>query len=396
VIAARQIIGVPFQPEHQMASGNGQDESLSRLEREAERNRAQLVNTVGALHDRVSPQALKRDVQEYVQDKRQELLNNLQRNVRENPLQAVAVAAGVAYPLWRLAASIPVPILLIGAGLALTRSKQSAGGSRMWDNAVERGQEAMGEATDTLRRTYHDARDAVADKAQQSMQQATEATQGLRDQVATGADKLAKSASSTVTSAAEAARDLGANAAGVANAATEKLKSAYETGSETLRSAYEGSVEAAADAGEQITQATRRAQESLTQSIEQHPLLVAGIGLGLGALLASVLPSTRAENRVFGELGDGLKTAGEALAVQGFVAAKETAAQAYADAAQHARDQGLSIDAAREALSDVAGRVQGVAERTIGGTQQQPSSTPTNSPQTNAPYASTGRSPIQG
>ena len=96
-------------------------QSLSELERQAERTRADLIHTVDELHDRVSPQAIKQEMRAYAREASQDLIHNLERRARENPLQTVAVAAGLAYPAWRFIANIPAPILLIGAGLALSQ-----------------------------------------------------------------------------------------------------------------------------------------------------------------------------------------------------------------------------------------------------------------------------------
>jgi Protein of unknown function (DUF3618) len=102
--------------------------SLSELEREAEHTRADLVDTVDKLHSRVSPQAVKEEVKAYAREASYNLIHNLERRARENPLQTVAVAAGLAYPVWRFLINIPAPILLVGAGLALTQM----GGSTRW------------------------------------------------------------------------------------------------------------------------------------------------------------------------------------------------------------------------------------------------------------------------
>src|SRR3984893_7241154 len=95
--------------------------SLSELEKQAEHTRADLIHTVDELHSRVSPQAIKEEMKAYARDTGNELIHSLERKARENPLQAVAVAAGLAYPAWRLLVNIPAPILLVGAGLAFTR-----------------------------------------------------------------------------------------------------------------------------------------------------------------------------------------------------------------------------------------------------------------------------------
>jgi hypothetical protein len=38
----------------------------------------------------------------------------------ENPMQTIAASTAVAVPLLRLARGVPLPLLMIGAGLALT------------------------------------------------------------------------------------------------------------------------------------------------------------------------------------------------------------------------------------------------------------------------------------
>ena len=114
-----------------MASTNGHGNSLDELERDAERTRADLAHTVDELRsrisdtasdirERVSPAAIKQDVKDYVQHTGQQFYHTIESRARENPLQAVAIAAGLAYPVWRIVASMPVPILLIGAGIALS------------------------------------------------------------------------------------------------------------------------------------------------------------------------------------------------------------------------------------------------------------------------------------
>jgi len=110
-------------------------DSLSELERRAETTRAELAQTVDALHSRVSPGAIKADIRSYV---------------RDNPLQAAAIAVGAVYPLWRMIGAMPAPVLLIGAGLAatlpLTRAERDTLGEA---NQALRGK--LGEAAEQAR-----------------------------------------------------------------------------------------------------------------------------------------------------------------------------------------------------------------------------------------------------
>jgi hypothetical protein len=147
--------------------------SLSEMERETEHRRADLIHTVDELHSRVSPQAIKEEVKAYARDTGNELIHTLERKARENPLQTVAVAAGLAYPAWRFLINIPAPVLLVGAGLALT---QFGGSSRAPTSARSRqsGGERQGEQLpDGLRQT-----------AQNVSFNLSQAAEGLKEKVA--------------------------------------------------------------------------------------------------------------------------------------------------------------------------------------------------------------------
>src|SRR4051794_31151068 len=131
--------------------------SLSDLEREAEHTRADLVHTVDELHSRVSPNAIKEEMKAYARDTGNELMHTLTRKARQHPLPTVAVAAGLAYPVWQFLINIPAPILLVGAGLALTQFGSSSR-ARMSDRDGER-------FADSLKRTVGEASSKFSDAA---------------------------------------------------------------------------------------------------------------------------------------------------------------------------------------------------------------------------------------
>ncbi len=102
-----------------MSRSAEENEALHHLEQKAERTRADLISTVDELRQRASPDALKAGTAQYVPDARRGMLTNLRQEANENPLQAIAVGAGLAYPAWRILCNLPAPIFLIGAGVAL-------------------------------------------------------------------------------------------------------------------------------------------------------------------------------------------------------------------------------------------------------------------------------------
>jgi len=120
--------------------------SVEELRRESERSRAELAATVDQLRERisdtaedirhkVSPQHIKSEVSDYVSHKTQSWVEAIKQRAMENPMQAIAASTAVAVPVLRLARGSSLPLLMIGAGLALTSKtvrdpRRGGGGSR--------------------------------------------------------------------------------------------------------------------------------------------------------------------------------------------------------------------------------------------------------------------------
>lgn len=284
----------------QYSSGNGS--SLSDLERQAETTRAELAQTVDELHSRVSPSALKRDAKDYVRQTGQQVLHTIEERARDNPLAAVAVAAGLAFPLWRMVSRIPAPVLLIGAGVALSRRGSADAGGR--DLARSVGEKA----SDLVEDTRH--------KAEALGSRVTEAVSG------------------TVESAREWASDAAATLTG-----------------------------SAADMSRHGTENLIRARGSLEETIERHPLLVGGVVFAIGGLLASALPVTRSENRLMGDASDAVKGRARDVADDGMEAVQAAAGEVYEDASARVRSQGLTPETARATARTAMEEANSVIEK---------------------------------
>jgi hypothetical protein len=85
---------------------------------------------------------------------------------RENPLQAAAIGVGVAYPLLRIARSIPAPVLMVGTGLFLLGSgpgqKLSETASKKAAAAVEGAFDSFGATLEAANQKLHDAQDMAS------------------------------------------------------------------------------------------------------------------------------------------------------------------------------------------------------------------------------------------
>jgi Protein of unknown function (DUF3618) len=321
-----------------MVDTNRHEPSLSRLERESEQTRAQLARTVDELRTRVSPAALKENAKDYARHTKEELLHKVERRARENPLQTVAIAAGLAYPVWRIVRSIPAPILLIGAGLALARPSVRT----RYGNGQGIGEPDF---LDQVRESVGDATDAMKDKVRQTSDAVAQAASATAEQLAGTAEKL----QAAVVSGVDSARS------GVAEAADGAKRAMRSAGDETTA--------ALSAARGQAAQVARGAQDSLVDAIERHPLVVGGIGLFIGAVIAAAIPGSRAENRLLGDTSDELKSRTRDLAAQGYQTVKAAAGNVYEAGKQAAEEQGLSTEGVRGALHGLGEKASTVYER---------------------------------
>jgi ElaB/YqjD/DUF883 family membrane-anchored ribosome-binding protein/gas vesicle protein len=333
---------------------HAQGKSLSQLEREAEHTRADLIHTVDELHNRVSPHAIKAEVKAYARGTGNELIHTLERKVRENPLQAIAVAAGLAYPAWRVLIKIPAPILLVGAGLALTRVGGSSRGT-MGDQANARSRTGAGDKeaeklTDSLKRSVQDTSSSLAHAAEGLKQKVADTVAETKSGMSSGLEAIRSRAGAAISDTTESARAAASNAA---TAATDALSATYRSG-----------IDAASSAGDQLSRSFKQSKESLFEAMESHPFLVGGIGLLIGAVVASALPVTQAENRAFGDSSDDLKNRARETASEGLEAAKTAAHDVYQEAVSRAQEQGLTPEVVRQTVKDAGEKVQNIVQQT--------------------------------
>lgn len=315
-----------------MATNTG--ETLSDLERQAEDNRAELAQTVDALYSRVTPDALKADARSYARDTGQHILDTLEARVRENPLQAMAIAAGVAYPVWRIIARMPAPVLLIGAGLALSRR---GGGNGHKDLEAR------------YRRAYDEDQVLAAGSEEPGI------LETLKEKAAGVSSQIAEKAQHTVESLRSTASD---KASGTA----ERVADAYQSGRE-----------AAAEAAQRASETYARTRENVASLIERHPLMVGAAAFAVGSLVASSLPVSRPENRLLGRQSDHLKHRAEDMALDGLHQARSAARQVYETAAEGVRQEGLTPGVARKvARSAVETAREAIEQVTEDASQSQP------------------------
>lgn len=158
------------------------------------------------------------------------------------------------------------------------------------------------------------------------------------DQPSNATESAMDSVDHTMYRARDLAADAGARVAGAA-----------ESAGAAVSSGLHGAARSARDAGRSAADRSRRAGSSFTQLLREQPLITAGLGLALGALLGAALPSTETESRVIGETSDAVKARARQAVGEGVDKAKAVAERTY-DAAKH------EASAAAEHVKDEAVR----------------------------------------
>ena len=131
----------------------------------------------------------------------------------------------------------------------------------------------------------------------------------------------------------------------------------WESGTQAVAEARRQAVHGAAAAGDTVAQAARDGVDEVLGTIQQRPLVTAGVSLLIGGALAALLPRSRTEDRLMGETADEARARARAAARQASRSARRVAAAVR----EEAIDQDLTPQAARETATDVGRRVRKAA-----------------------------------
>jgi hypothetical protein len=275
------------------------DKSAAELEREAEAARARVANTAETLKSKMTPGQLIDEMTDmFAGGDGSAALNNLKAQVRDNPLPLTLVGAGLAW-------------LMLGQGASSSQHARAGYGTRHgWEgdypSTADLGYRSAERDGDSIT-------DKVAGAASSAMEMASEAAGSAKQTFAGATDSIAGSARSV----ADRSRDMGAQ--------------------------------------------VRHAAEDM---FEREPLMLAALGLTLGTAIGALLPHTRLEDETLGKYGNKLRDAGEDLYEKSVEEAKDVAAEAYGAAKEEADRQGLTGDGQTTVADRVAEVVKSAAERT--------------------------------
>lgn len=313
--------------------------SVHELRQDSERCRAQLEATVDLLRerigDKVSPEAIKSEVSGYIKHKGKDWVAALQQQALDNPMQAVAIGTAVAVPALRLVRAFPLPLLVIGAGVALSSKNVRSNAASAAAPALQRIKDAAGDAVEGLRAARDNASEAVASVGEQATDKAARfsaAVSGVMDNLQTRASRAADQITTELDARMEAAGDRTQN---------------------TIDRA-----------GAQARQTMAAAPAVTSRFIRENAVLVGGLGVAIGAVIAASLPASKPEVVVAAGAADGAKRFATKAANSGVDAAKEKVFSAAEAAAESVARADLDTHASRM-TRNMADTLKNVAEDVV-------------------------------
>jgi methionine synthase II (cobalamin-independent) len=135
--------------------------------------------------------------------------------------------------------------------------------------------------------------------------------------------------------------------------------------SDAVSHAYDSGVEIAEKATHEVELALDRTKDRLIQAVEEHPLAVGGVGLLIGAFVASCIPTTSAEASAFGEVSDGLKNHALNAMSEGIGVVTAAAGDVYDDAVAQTTKRGLTSDVVEDVIKRAGDKVQSAGHEAI-------------------------------
>jgi hypothetical protein len=274
--------------------------STEQLELEAEQTRARLANTLEELRG-MTPGRVLDEVLDYAKDGGGDLLRGMGHQISENP----------------------VPAALIGAGLAWMMMGNKSGNGRARENTGPSASGGMSSAADSASQKANAFGSSAASAAQGTMQ----SLQGAANTVSGTASSLMDKTAGAYEAVAE-----------MAGRTTSSMKAAA------------GNLTDTAVAVEQITMAATR---GLFDFCKDQPLVLAGLGLAIGATLGAAIPESQAEDRLMGETADQVKDKAQRLASEQMQTAKAVG--------QHVVDETAKL--AKEELTSVLGEIENTEQQ---------------------------------
>lgn len=341
-------------------------EETERLAREADARRNQLDETLDRLKDKMSVGQIVEELSGYVRDGQgADMVKNLNRQVRDNPLALGVIGAGVAWLLlgqgardegrrlrdryndWRDDDDLYDRDRLSGGGYPIADGRPHTVGSGPY---AALGSTATAGSSGTSGPGY-------ASRAKDGLSSAGSSVAGAASSAGSSIGGATRTAGSSVSSAASS---VGSTLSGAASSASDGVTHALHDARDAAYDAGDAVYRGGAYAGRRAAQYGRRARRGFLDTLQEEPLIVGAVALALGAAIGAALPATRREDELFGNARDRLRDEALEYGREGLHKAEAVATEAYRAGSEEAENKGLKPQGQGETLAE---KVSSVASR---------------------------------
>ena len=340
-------------------------------EREIERERAGLANTLDDLQDRFSVEGIARQFSDQFREHGGDWGRSVSEAAKRNPVALALTGAGLAWLVFgsgntrdnrgyegldrERAHPVPVPVTNTDNRPAVRDARRSSAPASAYASSYGSERNATDNVPAWARDVHHDDDDGrgLGDRARSAAGSvkgaagsaasgvsgaASSAAGGVKGAASSVSDG-ARSAGSSVASGARYARDrasygassavasVRSTASGAANSVRDGASAANERAHALRDRLSEGTEQMSAEARERIVMARARAvdawdaggryarqgRERASDMFEEHPLVAGALALAVGAAFGAALPRSRTEDTYMGEHSDALFSEAERI-----------------------------------------------------------------------------------
>ncbi|MFG6592153.1 DUF3618 domain-containing protein [Sulfitobacter sp. 1A12157] len=384
------------------------------IEREIERERAGLANTLDDLQDRFSVEGIARQFSDQFREHGGDWGRSISDAAKRNPVALALTGAGLAWMMFGSGNSrdrrgyegldrdrahpVPVPVTDIENRPALRDARRSSAPASPYASSYGSERGAGDNVPAWARDVHHDddegrglgdrARSAAssvkgaAGSAASGVSGAAGSAAGSVKGAASSAAGRARSAGSSVASGARYARDrasygtrsavdsIRSTASGAAHSVRDSANAANERAHALRDRLSEGTENMTAEARERIVMARARAVdawnaggryarqggERAADMFDEHPMVAGALALAVGAAIGAALPRSRTEDAYLGEHSDALFNEAERIYAEERDKLSKVAKAATDEASKVLKETKANADAAadEETAADAA------------------------------------------
>ncbi|TPW31927.1 DUF3618 domain-containing protein [Pararhizobium mangrovi] len=351
-----------------------------RLEKEADSHRSNLDSTFDAIRERLSVGQIVDEFSGYLKKGQgAETMNNLGRQVRDNPLALGLVGAGIAWLFfgnsaraagdemthrverWRDDHRSEPPV----AGRAGASTQPIPTGPASRKDAPAKGTRfASGTPTSgaTGTSTYSPSSSSSSTGGGSSVSDAARSARDAGSRAASGASQSASRAGESIAGGAQSARD---SASRGLHDAGERVSGGMHDASEWANESMHGASESIRRGSRRVYGAGSRAGRGLADLIHDEPLVFGAVALAVGAAAGALMPPTRSEDEWMGETRDRFRDEAYARGEDALHRAENVAEETYSAASDKAEEKGLKPkEGSDETIAEKVSEVARTAEKT--------------------------------